>query len=200
MARRLATVAITPMDIYDVFALTLLGRSDLGEDTPLARFEADRLREKFLAAFMPLLRYQIEKYLSRPDRHDPEQVEWLETAPTAAPAELARMFDTATFRSERHRAEAPEDVYNARWAEIARAIDRLQGKRGLDVVFELGGPGGLLNLVHNTMTSVLDKLPDWQGLLDALNMCHGGTPADVRAGANPDIKRLLRRNILEELA
>ena len=190
-----AGAAVTPTDIYDVFALTLLDKAGLGDDAPLARFEANQLRDRFLGVFIPLLRRQIRKYLDRPDRYDPEQAEWLEKADTAEPDELARMFDTATFRSERHREDYPEEVYNTKWAEIARGADRLQKAKGLAAVFELGGPGGLLNLVHNTGTLVLDKLPGWRGLAGALDRSHTGTPAEIYAKASPDVRNILRRNL-----
>jgi len=186
---------LRPSDVYDAFALTLLP-ADLGDDARLAAFEGDHLRDKFLAAFLPLLRQQVAKYLGRPDRHDPEQAGWLETAPDAGADELARMFDTATFRSERHRSYAPEDVHNTRWADIARAAGRLGRTSGLDAAREMAGQGGLLNLVHNTETTVLDKL-DWD-LADALDGCHTGTPADVLAGASPDVRRLLRAHLSRE--
>jgi len=189
-----ASAKIGPGDVYDAFALSLLvGQPLPAEDRKLADFEAGWLRNHFVVVFLPLLRRQVEKYLERSDRYDHDQKSWLVTAPDADADELARMFGTATFRSERHRSEHPDDVHNDRWAEIAAAVGRLSRASGLgDIALALAGQGGLLNLVHNTGTSVLDKLPDWHGLWKALEACASGTPAQVYAGASPDAKRLLR--------
>jgi Fe-S-cluster containining protein len=189
-----ASAKIAPGDVYDAFALSLLvGQPLPAEDRRLADFEAGWLRNHFVVVFLPLLRRQVEKYLERPDRYDPDQMGWLATAPDADTDELARMFGTATFRSERHRSEHPDDVHNDRWAEIAATVGRLSRASGVgDVALALAGQGGLLNLVHNTGTSVLDKLPDWHGLWKALEACASGTPAQVYAGASPDARRLLR--------
>jgi Fe-S-cluster containining protein len=190
-----ASAGIGPGDVYDAFALSLLvGRPLPAEDRRLADFEAGWLRNHFVVVFLPMLRQQVEKYLGRPDRHDPDRRDWLATAPDADADELARMFGTATFRSERHRGEHPDDVHNDRWAEIAAAVGGLSRASGLgDVALALAGQGGLLNLVHNTGTNVLDKLPGWRGLWEALEACAGGAPAQVYAGARPDMRRLLRR-------
>ena len=192
---RASAGGIGPGDIYDAFALSMLvGQPLSAEDRRLADFEAGWLRNAFVVVFLPMLRQQVKKYLGRPDRHDPDQRGWLATAPDADAAELARMFGTATFRSERHRSEHPDDVHNDRWAEIAAAVGRLSRASGLgDITLALAGQGGLLNLVHNTGTSVMDKLPDWHSLWKALEACAGGPLEQVYAGAGPDARRLLRR-------
>jgi hypothetical protein len=189
-----ASASIEPVDIYSIFALSLIPPNvNLGEYEAMARFEAQFLRDKFVNVFTALMRKQIAKYLSRPDRYDPQQVTFLSQYPSATPAQLSKMFNTATFRSENHRSYYPDEVYNVQWGDIANAVDNLSKSNNISsIITDLAGQGGLLNLVHNTGTLVLDKLPRYHKLLFALNDCQNSDEQTVINNANPDVKEILR--------
>lgn len=185
---------ISPTDIYDIFALSLIPpRENLGDYEKLINFESEILKDKFVSIFMSLMRSQIKKYLGREDRYDPDQMDFLDTHESADAPSLERMFDSATFRSERHRTYSPEDIYNTRWAEVARSVGKLANSSGFrEIVLNLAGQGGLLNLIHNTETSILDKLPGGMRLLAALDECHSAEPRQIISKANPDVRNILR--------
>ncbi len=189
--RKLAADGITPQDIYSVFALSLIPKmSSMSEDNQLLLFEATYLRDKFVREFTYLLRRQIKKYLMR-GRYDYSKESWLNSYETASPGELGDMFNQATYRSEHHREEYPDEIFNEKWGTIAKAVERVVNSNTVnDIIMSLAGTGGLLNLVHNTQTSVLDKFLNGYAILDALNEADSGDPYTIVSKADPDIQKL----------
>lgn len=184
-----------PQDIYDSFILTLLlGQKFSPELERRLDFEAEYIKERVTTTFTDAMRKQIAKYISRPDRYVPDVLDWLKTYPTADIYELAMMLETATMRSERHRAMNPDEVRNERWGQIGQKAAELASTSGWkNIVLTLTGQGGLFNLVHNTGTSVLDKFSNGRQLLDALNFCQRNKDVRLLAqNASQDIRDIVR--------
>ena len=184
--------------IYDPFAILLLQTKNMSLDTFQKHIIDERMqviKNHIIDIFEGMMRDQIQKYLSRPDRYDPKQIDFLKTYPTATSEDFSKMFGEYTFRSQRARNEDPELLHNDNWKNVANQISKLKKiNDGFQIAQVLGEQSGLYNLVHNTYTTVLDKMSNGKELLQALNDCNSrlNTIRNYIPYVSKDIKEVLK--------
>ena len=173
---------ITPSDIYNFYYLWQLHsytpqllRSDYGA------FVADEflgyVKKKYVAIFSRLLFKQLQKYQGR-TRVDPD---FDMTGVTVKDPGVLRDMMAKTFRSDMSRR-------NKRWDLIADSTANLaSSSRKEDIFYNVNA----LNMaVHNTRTSILDKLSSPQELLKALQTVTDVDPTHWKGHVKKDIRSI----------
>jgi hypothetical protein len=161
--------------IYDAFIIQYVGYNKFTPDGRAAvKPYVFNIRDYIVEIFTNLMRKQVKKYLSRPDRirkgHERELQEIVDKKDASRYGEA---FYKHTVRSLSHTDDDGNPIPNKRWGQIADKVQELRNSPDpASIVENLTYAGGLYNLIHNTETPVLDKFENGRELTKALNKCN----------------------------
>ena len=186
--------------IYDSFLIGKFINLDLVENYQKEEIKEhiNLIKKTVILVFLKLMRAQIEKYLTKSDRHIDKYKKYLEENYRNATASMLKdMFNIMTTRSLRARQENPDYFYNSNWGKIASVIEEIENTNDtMNIIQLLTNQNGLFNLVHNTGTPVVDKLENGSNLLNALEECHTSrNPKELLNKSSYNIREI----ILEEI-
>lgn len=193
--RKLAgSLSIPPAYIYDGFTITLFQQTPDTDEIPLLDDQMNMEKVHIVETFLRLMRDQVAKYASRPDRYIAEYLPQIQRYPTMSALELSQVFNQFTTRSKNHRNYVPEEVNNTRWGEIAMAVHRLEQARGYrNIAQQMITQNSVFNLIHNTGTRVLEKFANGAALMAALEECHSGNTAVIIAKSSREVRQAARK-------
>ena len=173
---------INPKFIYDSFSSTLL-KNVSQEQESILNFHFNYIAKEIVSVFSSLLRDQIKKYIER-NRIDSNKKDVFENIDSIPLSGLPEIFNKYTFRSDMVR-------NNERWGLIAQKINELNSASGWRNISNLlTFQNGVLNLIHNTGTSVLDKFSNGSALLLALENCQNGNVKNIVFNSSKEVKEM----------
>jgi hypothetical protein len=176
---------LTPKVIYNFYALWYAylhhpeARSDYGKE--VVEYYTTKYKALYVNLFNQLLKEQLAKYISL-NRLDPDFPTKINVN-TLTPLQLKTLMNK-TFRTDRIRRN---DVWNL-IADYNNSLSTATDSKTIFLMIDR-----LNNAVHNTKTSVLDKLPHYHlELKKALDACHNLTNVNyLKTYVDKDIRSLL---------
>lgn len=173
---------IYPVDIYDFYYITYLIQSgSLNSESAYNKFiieeKISEIKDKYISSFENLILNQLNKYLSR-GRVDEDFPSKLQNG-----ISLSEMMNLMkkTFRSDMIRR-------NERWEMITEYTLKLTNANEKNEIIKI--IDRLNNLLHNAETQVIEKLPNGNALINALDFSHKSTVNQLRNKVSKDVKEL----------